>query len=456
MNLRTIRHKLNYGSFFIPFRFGLILMIVAFFLAWRWMQQQNVLPDTAYTAIIALLIKLSLWFTAALLIYAFLTSFIPWLFFLLQKRQGNVKFSVSTPTRESGFTEKKEVNINIHPILRPFMGFVRLRLKYDNNAISPKFSLLDKGQKMRFFSTTIAGTYNWPLPDIREYNLSESIIYFEDMLQLFSFATTIEAKDKFFVQPHTKVSEDLKVQPKKTVETTTRIEQIRKVEGEFLNYKNFENNDDVRRIVWKIYAKNKELVIRIPETNDPYASHVYFYASFYNDLSNDVYGNFNAVFLNYYKTITWNVYHQLSKQEIEIKYVPDQELKTAAVDGRLEKIKYGISTSEWQSETDPAHYFRKEDASVLCISSLTDVKHLQPILEQAGADLALVFVRASKAFDGFKITDWFKWVFIKPSPDSLDKLRLAWNVSPVKRKLLENEKAILSLLEKSSCEKILP
>ena len=100
---------------------------------------------------------------------------------------------------------------------------------------------------------------------------------------------------------------------------------MRKVEGEFLNYKNFENNDDVRRIVWKIYAKNKELVVRIPEMMDPYASHVYLYASFFSSSISKAMRTVEDPFLNYYKVITWSVYQNLVKQGFEVRYIPDQD-----------------------------------------------------------------------------------------------------------------------------------
>ncbi len=123
--------------------------------------------------------------------------------------------------------------------------------------------------------------------------------------------------------------------------------------------------------MWQIYAKNKELVVRTPETNDPYASHVYFYSSFYNSVSSGIYEEFNAVFLNHYKTALWNAYQQLSKQNLMLKFIPDQETKTSFIEDPLQKIKYIISTSDWQTENDLQQYFKKEEASVLCISSLT-------------------------------------------------------------------------------------
>ena len=182
-------------------------------------------------------------------------------------------------------------------------------------------------QKNDFFSMHTKGLYNWPLKNIKEYDINSGIIYFEDFFQFFSFTGKLPSNSNFFNGPPIKTTGALVVQPKKTEETNMRIEEIRKVEGELLNYKNFENNDDVRRIVWKIYAKNKELVVRIPETNDPYASHIYFYASFYNAISNDVYEEFNEVFLDNFKTVIWNIYDQLSRQNALIQYIPDQETK---------------------------------------------------------------------------------------------------------------------------------
>ena len=250
-----------------------------------------------------------------------------------------------------------------------------------------------------------------------------------------------------------KAMHPLNVQPRKTVETKTRIEKIRRVEGEFLNYKNFENNDDVRRIVWKIYAKNKELVIRIPEINDPYASHVYFYASFYNSMSPAIYEDFNRVFLNLFKTIAWNSFEQLTKQNVEVKFVPDQEMRTGDMQTYFQKVKFAISTSNWHKDRDLGAYIKKDDAALLCISSLTDVREIEPILEQSGKDLVVIFLRLSKAFSRFRVKDWLEYIFVKPGEDNLDKLRLAWNLSPLKSKLIENEKAILEALDRSGCEK---
>lgn len=455
MNIALIKNKIRYGSFFIPFRFLFILLVIALLLAWRWLQKTNALPDTSYTAILSVFIQVTFWFIVSIFAIAFLTSFIPLVIFLFTKKNKAALITIKTAATQNTFNDRQLVNVNIKPIFKPLLGFIRLRLQYDEDDISEKFSLINNQKKQQLFSASVNGIFNWPLNEIREYKVTESIIYFEDMFQFFSFATTLPAQDNFFTQPKDVASSPLKVQPKKTEDTNVRIDQIRKVEGEFLNYKNFEGNDDVRRIVWKIYAKNKELVVRIPETNDPYASHVYFYASFYNSLTTGLYKDFNGIFLNYYKTNVWSAFKQLSTQNVLVKFIPDQEIKIKFADDPLQKIKYLVSTAEWQTQKDLQQYFKKDEASVLCISSLIDAEQIKNVLEIAGENLVVIFINISHSFNTMKVTDWLRWLFVRPNKDSLDKLRLTWNFSLAKRNIIENEKKIRQLLDKSGCEKII-
>ena len=381
-----------------------------------------------------------------------MTALVPWLLFLIDKKHHRTQLEIKSHARENDVKSKQEVFLSIHPILKPLLGSIRLRLEY-NDKVSGKFTLLEIGHNLKLFSTTERGYYRWPLPDIKEYTVTGCIIYFEDMFQFLSFTAECQAGDHFIVQPKLLPSPEFTVQPKKTEQINTRIERIRKVEGEFLNYKNFEHNDDVRRIVWKIYAKNKELVIRIPETNDPSASHIYFYASFYNAVSSPVYVDFENVFLNHFKTMVWNSYYQLSKQYPLLKYIPDQESKTIFSDDPVQKIKLIISTSGWHQQKNIQQYFKKEEGSVLCISSLTNPGDLDA-LSGLGKEVVVLFVKLSKIFIA-KPTDWIERVFVKPSKNSLQQLKAAWNLSPFKRKLIENEKNIINILHKSDCEIII-
>ena len=450
MNIAATREKIRRAGFFIPFRIHFLLVVIALVLAAQWLRQNNALAETSRIAIINVFVSVTFWFALAIVAFSFVTTVVPWFLFLFSSKKNRSFIKVKTSGRD--VTDVQKLNIDIANIVKPLFGYIRLRLVYDGSNISQKFALLKGPSGKFFFPRNIRGTYNWPLQNIREYDVHSSIIYFEDFFQFFSFSYAVPANSVFFTHPVNNATAPVNVQPKKTEDTNMRIEEIRKVEGEYLNYKNFENNDDVRRIVWKIYAKNKELVVRIPETNDPYASHIYFYASFFNAISNDVYEEFNTIFLDNFKTIIWNVYEQLQKQKALVQYIPDQEIKTFYADDALQKVRYTISTSSWQKQVDLLTYFNKQVGSLLCISSLTDVKQLEEVLDKAGKSLTIIFAELSKSFEGVKITDWVKWIFIKPQKKSSEKLQLAFNLSPLRKDILDNEKKIKELLRKSDCE----
>ncbi len=454
MNIAAIREKIRLAGFFIPFRIHFLLVIIALGLAYRWLIKNNAVSETARTAIINVFITVTFWFALAILAVSFLSAFIPWILFLFNKKNNKSILKVKTG-KSKRIADKQLVEINISSILKPLFGYIRLRLRYDKNNISPKFTPVGLQSRKNFFSLETNGVYNWPLKNIKEYDIQSGIIYFEDFFQFFSFTSQLSVNSNFYTQPLKTNTVPFIVQPKKTQDTNMRIEELRKVEGEFLNYKNFETNDDVRRIVWKIYAKNKELVVRIPETNDPYASHIYFYASFYNSISNDIYEEFNAAFLDNFKTVTWNIYEQLYRQNNLIQYIPDQETKTFYADDDIQKVKYIISTSSWQKQNDLHNYFNKQYASVLCISSLTDAKQLEEVVEKTGKSLTVVFIELSKSFSKMKITDWLQWIFVNPEKKSSEKLQLAFSLSPLRRKILDNEKNIKELLKKSECESLI-
>ena len=450
MNIARIREKIRNAGYFIPVRMHLILLLISLFLAEGWIQKNNAVPQTARTAILNLFIVVTFWFAFGILLFSFLSVFVPWIIFLLDRKNNRTSLMLRTPAKD--MVNRQQINVDISRITRPPFGYIRLRLLYDGNNVSPKFAPIAVQAKKNFFSTHLKGLYNWHLKNIREYDIHNSIIYFEDFFQFFSFTAWLSSAGNFYTQPLQSATGKISAQPKKTEETNTRIEEMRKVDGEFLNYKNFEHHDDVRRIVWKIYAKNKELVVRIPETNDPYASHIYFYASFYNAISSELYHEFNEVFLDNFKTIVWNTYEQLYRQNELIDYIPDQETKTFYADDPAQKVKYIISTSAWHKQNDLRSYFNRQYGSVLCISSLTGTQQLTEILEKAGTSLNIIFVPLSKSFANVHAIDWLQWIFIKPEKKSSDKMQIAFNLSPLRRKLLENEKNIKGILKKSECE----
>lgn len=434
-------------GFFIPFTWYFVLFFTASWLGISWLRKQQGIPDSAFADILALLIRFALYFCSSLLVFALLSVIGSWLYFLWKKRKSGIDFSINIPSKEKTIKELQPIEITINPILKPFLGFIKLRLKYDKTNYSEKFYLV-KPSSFKFFNASLKGAYNWSLPQIKEYRVDKVIIYFEDFFQFFSFAIAINSNSNFHTQPVTHQSKIMEAFPRKTEDTATRIEEIKRVEGEHINYKSFESNDDVRRIVWKIYAKNKELVVRIPEIMDPYASHIYLYASFFSAF--DISGN-DAVevpFLNFYKTICWSVYKQLTEKGFEVRYVYDQEIPQQKMNTDEEQIKYGISVSKWQRDKDLKQYVQTKDASIVIISSLTDIEQVNQLIEQHGNEISFVFVPLTDSLHKQHIGDWLQWIFVQQEKDAIAMYKTNWSLSLLRLKVAKNEKLLKQLLEK--------
>ena len=444
------RHQLNpirRFFFYLPVTWYFVVFIVCCFAGYTWINTFTKLPDTAYDDIFPLLQNIAFWFLLVFLCVSLLSVVVSFIYFLIKKKKQGIQFLLETKeTDKTKTTEKQEVYIKVHPVIKPFLGFIKLRLQYDEQHFSKKFSLIEQNKK-QLINTTIEGTYNWQLPVIKEYHIEKAILYFEDFFQFFSFALPVATRSRFYTGPKDITTKTIKTFPRKTEDTTTRIEEIKRVEGEHINYKNFEGNDDVRRIVWKIYAKNKELVVRIPEVLDPYASHVYLFASFYSSFGNDMGEVVDIPFLNYYKTFVWSVYRQLVQQGFEVRYVPDQTLTAMNSNDAQQQVKYSVSISNWQTEKELKTYINAKDAAMVIVSSLSDAEQVKQLAEQYGNDISFVFVKLTDIFGSQHIGDWLQWLFIKNEQDAITEYKRKWNFTLLRARILENEKRLKTALE---------
>lgn len=453
MITRSFRNKSRQISFYIPFTLYFVLFTVAGAIGFNLLPKTRYQPQTSFADIFLLLMQIASWFTLILVIFAFFSVLVSYLYFAWCKRKARIHLNLSTDLIENELHQKQTVRLLIKPVLKPLFGFVKIRLQYDKSLYSSKFSLIETSTR-QFFNNTIDGVYHWPLPEIKEYHVQKAILYFEDFLQFFSIAVDLPANNNFFTQPTAQSISELKVFPRKTEETSSRIEELRRVEGEYLNYKNFENNDDVRRIVWKIYAKNKELVVRIPEIMDPYASHIYLYTSFFTNFN--IQGNsvVEVPFLNYYKVLAWTVYQDLVKKGFEVKYIADQDIAKKHFADEQQVVKYMISTSKWHSNKDLSNFVNTRDAAVVMISSLSDVKQVEELAEKHGNDIKFIYVKLTDSLRRQNAFDWVQWVFIRHQDNDVESYKRIWSLSPARLKVSDNEKSLEEILRKFQVEVI--
>ena len=456
MNWKQLKWKVRYAWQYFPLTLNTVLCALACWGSYKLLYTPTPKGDepSPFLPFIILMGKLVFLFLIALVAISVVSTFATYIYYLLLRgssSNGNkLEIEFTTETKK-GKENKLYLNARLEGVIRPILGFVKGRLYYDDNVMTDRFSLLsNKRKEQSVWRAAITGRSRISLPDIKEYDLKGGFVYFQDMLHLFSLAASQPIGGHFYQPPVLAEENNADVFPKKTETMDVRIEQLRRVEGEQLNYKDFEAGDDVRRIVWKVYAKNRELVVRIPELYEPYASHLYFYASFYASVKAQWMGEgYLKEMLNYFKNNTWTIYDTLSRKEWEVRYIPDQSFNIPEQLPDNEKTARIISNSIWHRDKSLSQYFNPNSGAVLCISSFTDPQELINLLDRCDASTVVYFVKLSNVMKSYAALNWISRLIFLPPKDRLSKLRARWIFSPIRFMVLKQEKEIEGILHKS-------
>lgn len=455
MNWKQIKWQIRYSWQYFPFTLNTLLCALAGWGAFALLYKPTPKGEepSPFLPFIILMGRLAMWFVVALILLSALSTFVSYFYFLWLRTKKGSKLQVEFTTEtKKGKKNKLFLNARIDGVIRPILGFVKGRLYYDDNVMTDRFSLLsNKRKEQSLWRVAITGKSILSLPDIKEYELKGGFVYFQDMLHLFSLAAAQPISGHFYQPPVLNDTNDADVSPKKTETMDVRIEQLRRVEGEYLNYKDFEAGDDVRRIVWKVYAKNRELVVRRPEQFEPYASHLYFYASFHAAVKAQwMSEGYLKEMLNYYKNSVWTIYDTLSHKEWDMRYIPDQQFNIPEQLSDEEKAARIISNSTWHKDASLQQYFNPKSGTVLCISSLTDPQELTNMLDRCDAATVVYFVKVSNALKHFAPLNLLRRVLFLPPDDRLTRLRTSWTFSPIRFQIQKKEQELEEILKRSN------
>lgn len=432
-------------GFFIPFSIYLLLFIALTSLGYYWLKKSISLPESSYNDVYKLLLSVALASAVAIVSFGLITTLLSFCFFRIKKNQNKINLSFNVTTESNKKQSNQIINLKIEPLLFPFLGFLRIRIVYDKDKVSKKYALIAQNKKI--YSLSYNGQFTWSLPEIREYQIDRLIIYFEDLFQFFSFPVAVSTSNRFHINPNDHQIKPINANPNKTEEDSVRIEKLKRVDGELINYKNFENNDDVRRIVWKIYAKNKELVVRIPEILNPYASHIYLYTSFYSKFNITGIEVAETFFLNHYKTVCWSIYKQLNEKGFEVRHIPDQLISPISLSNKEALTQYAITTSKWQNTNSIKDYLNTNNVSVLVVSSLSDPDEISAFTERLNAGITIIFIPLTEALVQNVYQDWARWLFIENESHHISSYKTQWNLTPLRFKIKENEKKLIEIIQ---------
>ncbi|MBR9844650.1 MAG: DUF58 domain-containing protein [Algicola sp.] len=373
-----------------------------------------------------------------------LHTLICYLHFVINRKHIEPKIDIGLEGNVKGEAGQVPVMISLPKALLPLLGYIKIKIEFENGKLSETIVINKFSQGFEKLLPKEGSTLIW-LPDRKQYHAKGFIISFIDYLQFFRFTIYKTSRNSFYLHS-AKMDIDLQeINPSKTKEEVEKIKTLRKVEGDFLNYKDFEMGDDVRRIVWKIFAKNRELVIRTPEVINPYASHIKFHTSFYNLISSDLTSVYAISMLNYFKDIVYNICLNIKKMDKKVEFNIDQAVNEFVNVNENDRVGFQLSSANWQNNV-PVNEIKSSGESILCVSSLIGAEALATLIEKKSSNI--IIVKASRHLDHQNLFN-FKNLFLRKDHKSeLNKLR--WFLSTTRRKVKRNEKEIENVVANSN------
>ncbi len=444
-----LKRKLVQVFSYFPLKLNFFILIFASFLVFYWSKQNYFLVEekSVFYLLLKALATILLFFSGLIFCISLVTVLLAWIHFVIIKKNTNrpllkIKFG------EGNYSQAGKVPLEVvlFSVIRPLLGIVKVKLAFDNHILTEDIVLNeDYRQQKKLIRIGISANSWITLHDRKEYNLLKTFIFYEDIFRLFSIPYIEKSEKVMYTVPLQGPAQVLEVLPNKTEEQDQRIQLPKKIQGEYVNYKNFEAGDDIRRIVWEIYAKSKELVIRIPETTDPYASHIYIYPSFYNAMGDKLSSSFDHEFLNYYKDKIRNVYESIANNGYELRYHSDQELNSNFGVATQEAVLFKITSSMWHKDNSVYDFFGKLTDGVLVVSSLTSPEDLNNALQNKKSGTYVILVKLSEIFNN-RLPFSIKRIFFRQPESLITVLKRNWLLSGYRIKILKNEKKLTSII----------
>jgi hypothetical protein len=450
ISLSSIIKKSAYRSQWVGVRWPLLLSLIAIWLVSLWLKREYGQDDSTLWLVMYQFMRLVEVTIIGLFALSVLSTLVLWAFFLYSIKNKTTTLSVKLGDGQKAQAGWVSLSIFVQGnILRPLLGSVHAKLLFAEKKMTDSVVLdLPIPKPKHWWRLGIKGTGQTLLHDRGIYDVEHVLVFFTDMFGLVSLPCSVPYRQQLITLPKQLEPNSVKANPHSTEEQMQRIDIPRRVEGEHVNYKEFEAGDNINRIVWKIYAKSGQLVVRVPETKDPYASHLYFYVSFFHGLPSNG-GPLETELLNIYKDRVRNLFEALQRNGYDVRIPPDQEVPKLSGIGERHNELLQITAAAWQNAISPIAFVKPDKAAFVCLPSLVPASEVEALIKVLPATIPLLVMKLSTGIPSpFKIS--LKDIFFKPESEPMDSLRQPWLLSTLRRDLIKNEKAIEAILRQRS------
>ena len=430
--------QLKYVTQFFPLRFNFFVFFALLILIYRF-ANQSVADTSSFHHFLVLMSKIGFGILLVILLISLFSTLAACFYFIRHREYFHVEV---LNQNEDAHTPRIEVHTFMQKIFRPILGSIQVRYEYNEYQLSSSFLL---GRENRFtFFPTMGHRSHIELPNIKEYKINAALLSFQDLFRFFSFTFKNSIQSRFVNLPQTIDTQSSHVEPKTTETDEVRTKSLRQIPGEWLEYKKYEASDDIRRIVWKAFAKNKELLVRKQEITSPYASHVNCYASFYTEksfsqLSSDA-------MADYYKNFVWSFYQQLTESNVQVR-LHFEKMKKGLVGS--EHVAEQISQADWQDEIKTSKYIDTRKGAVLFLHSLLPTEEISKILLTVTPSQLVFYIDLRSVFSNLDTAYWWSRFFLRPKNPINENLLSDWRRNPQRLSWQKEIEEHFTILENS-------
>lgn len=423
------KQKLQYYANFIFLRRNFFLLLILSYLSYHWYTEFSSLGgDSARVQIV--LSGIALFFCSAVFLFSLLTSLPPYLSLLFKKRvlatetadrNDVVKISFKEANAAPGLVD---ADIRIYGIRKPLFGFARVKLIFDSFAASEELlldrSIYENRKKIGMLSQKPL----W-LPNVKDYRVKYSFVHFEDFFHLFSWPFREAEYGGVFTEPPRRDEAEVPIITTKSEDPVLKIVQHKVAKGELLDYKKYAPGDDIRRIIWKNYARARELTVRTHDRTFPYVSHINVLVSFYDGSPPNRPLALKAFLLDIYKEKVRQVIDSILEQGFTVKLIIDQSISMHYELDAYQAMLYRVSAAGWQKQLPLDVYIRdnfhrlKGGSNLLVFSSLCPLAQLENLSNGRPQDLNLCFYDAAETFQKSQPPSLVRRVFFVNALDAL-------------------------------------
>lgn len=433
MNMPKIKYYLN----FIILRRNFWLLAIISFLSYHWYTEFSSLAgDSAKIQIV--LSGVTIFFCAAVFLFSLCTSLPPYLSLWFKKRVLEtedaekhdvikVRFKESNPT--PGLVE---ADIRIYGVSKPLLGFAKTKVVFDDYLQTDEV-LLDKVIRRQGKKAGIMARKGLLLPNIKDYRILSSIVQFEDFFHLFSWPYREHEDNGVFTEPPQRDGEEIPIHTSKSEDPVMKVIQHKVAKGELLDYKKYAPGDDIRRIIWKNYARNRELTVRTFDRTFPYVSHINVLVSFYDGSPGKQPIALKDHLLDIYKEKIRQVMDSIMDQGFSVRLILDQDITHHYDLDEYEMMLYQVSASRWQTEQPPEAFMRenahrmRNGSNLLVFSSLCPMTDLEVLQNGRATDLNMCCYNVRHTFDNSQPPSVLKRLFFVDAYDPLEAARREQN-----------------------------